>query len=209
MNIENKVVLITGASRGIGQAPGHRSHSAKRGARRVYAGTRRPLSNTDRRVTPLALDVTNASQIQQAAFEVGHLDVLVNNAGVAVYDDLSNPDVIERHLAVNLFGPLNVTRAFLPQLKRSGGAVLNHLSLAGLAPLPVIPAYSLSKAAALNLTQSLRGLLAGQGRDRPWCLPGTGRHRHEPRLRHPEGIARIRRAGHLRRAGARRSGNLP
>jgi short-subunit dehydrogenase len=107
--------------------------------------------------------VTNVSQIQQAANEVDTLDVLINNAGVAIYDDLSNIDVIEQHLAVNFFGLLRVTHAFLPQLKRSKGAIVNNLSLAGLAALPVIPAYSVSKAAAFNLTQSLRALLASQG----------------------------------------------
>jgi NAD(P)-dependent dehydrogenase (short-subunit alcohol dehydrogenase family) len=114
-------------------------------------------------VTPLTLDVTNASQIQRAADEVDTLDVLINNAGVAIYDDLSKLDVIEQHLAVNFLGLLKVTNAFLPLLKRSKGAIVNNLSLAGLAALPVIPSYSLSKAAAFNLTQSLRALLAGHG----------------------------------------------
>src|SRR5262249_50952041 len=82
---------------------------------------------------------------------------------VAIHDDLSNLDVIERHLAVNLLGPLKVTHAFLPLLKRSKGALVNSLSMAALATLPVIPAYSMSKAAAFNMTQSLRALLAGQG----------------------------------------------
>jgi NAD(P)-dependent dehydrogenase (short-subunit alcohol dehydrogenase family) len=109
------------------------------------------------------LDVTNASQIQQAVSEVETLDVLINNAGVAIYDDLSNFDVIEQHLAVNFFGLLKVTHAFLPLLRRSKGAIVNNLSLAGLAALPVIPSYSISKAAAFNLTQSLRALLARQG----------------------------------------------
>jgi short-subunit dehydrogenase len=58
---------------------------------------------------------------------------------------------------------LKVTNAFLPLLKRSQGAIVSNLSLAGLAPLPVIPSYSISKAAAFNLTQSLRALLASQG----------------------------------------------
>lgn len=114
-------------------------------------------------MVPLTLDVTNASEIQRAVNEVDALDVLINNAGVAIYDDLSNPDVIEQHLAVNFMGPLRVTQAFLPLLKRSQGAIVNNLSLVGLAPLPVIPSYSISKAAALNRTQSLRALLAGQG----------------------------------------------
>ena len=68
--------------------------------------------------------------------------------------------MIEKHLAVNVFGLLKVTHAFLPLLRRSKGAVVNNLSLAALAPLPVIPAYSLSKAAASNVTQSMRALLA-------------------------------------------------
>jgi NAD(P)-dependent dehydrogenase (short-subunit alcohol dehydrogenase family) len=161
MKIENKTILITGANRGIGRAL--LDEALRRGAKRVYAATRSPLRHPDKRVTPLTLDVTNVSQIQQAANEVDTLDVLINNAGVAIYDDLSNIDVIEQHLAVNFFGLLRVTHAFLPQLKRSKGAIVNNLSLAGLAALPVIPAYSVSKAAAFNLTQSLRALLASQG----------------------------------------------
>jgi NAD(P)-dependent dehydrogenase (short-subunit alcohol dehydrogenase family) len=161
MNVANKTVLITGANRGIGRALV--DEALERGAKRVYAGTRGALSVTDKRVVPLTLDVTNPAEIQRAVNEVDGLDVLINNAGVAIYDDLTSLDVIERHLAVNLFGPLNVTRAFLPLLKRSQGAVVNNLSMAALAPLPIIPAYSISKAAAFNMTQGLRALLAGQG----------------------------------------------
>jgi len=161
MNIANKTVLITGANRGIGRALV--DEALRRGAKRVYAGTRSGLQIADPRVTPLTLDVTNAAHIQRAVLEIDTLDVLINNAGVAIYDDLSSADVIEQHFAVNFFGVLNITRAFRPLLERSKGAIVNHLSLAALAPLPVIPAYSISKAAALNLTQSLRALLAGQG----------------------------------------------
>ena len=161
MNVANKTVLITGANRGIGRALV--DEALERGAKRVYAGTRGALSIADKRVVPLTLDVTNPAEIQRAVNEVDSLDVLINNAGVAIYDDLSSFDVIERHLAVNLFGPLNVTRAFLPLLRRSLGAVVNNLSMAALASLPIIPAYSISKAAAFNMTQGLRALLAGQG----------------------------------------------
>jgi hypothetical protein len=88
------------------------------------------LQNVDERVTPLTLDGTSASQIQKAADEGDTLDVLINNAGVAKYDDLSNHDVIEQHFAVNLFGIFKVTRAFLPLLKAAKGAIVNNLSLA-------------------------------------------------------------------------------
>src|SRR4029434_3447318 len=129
MNIENKTILITGASTRIGLA--RVNEALRRGAKRVYAGTRGALQNGDERVTPLTLDVTSASQIEQATEQVDALDVLINNAGIALYDDLSKPDVIAQHLAVNLFGTFNVTRAFLPLLKRSRGAVVNVLSVAG------------------------------------------------------------------------------
>src|SRR5260370_20440970 len=161
MTIADKAVLVIGANRGIGQALVE--EALKRGAKRVYAGTRKPLAHLDGRITPLTLDVTSAAQIQEALERVDSLDVLINNAGIAIYDDLGNLDVIEQHLAVNFLGLLKVTQAFLPLLKRSKGAIVNNLSLAGLAALPVIPSYSLSKAAAFNLTQSLRPLLASQG----------------------------------------------
>lgn len=162
MTITNKTILITGANRGIGLALVE--EALARGATRVYAGTRgAPLPIADKRLTRLALDVTDAGDIRRAADEVGPLDVLINNAGVAIYDDLTGEHAIERHLAVNLFGLLAVTRAFLPALKRSKGAVVNNLSMAAIAPVPMISGYSISKAAALNLTQSLRALLAAEG----------------------------------------------
>jgi len=161
MNVENKTVLITGANRGIGRALV--DEALRRGAKRVYAGTRSAFHHSDTRVTPLELDVTNQSQIERAVAEVDTLDVLMNNAGVALYDDLIASDAIEQQLAVNLLGPLNMTRAFLPLLRRSKGAIVNSLSLAAVAALPVIPGYSISKAAASNMTQSLRAVLAGQG----------------------------------------------
>jgi NAD(P)-dependent dehydrogenase (short-subunit alcohol dehydrogenase family) len=161
MTIADKTILVTGANRGIGQALV--ADALRRGARRVYAGTRQPLAHPDRRVTPLTLDVTDAAQVQAAAEQVEALDILVNNAGIARYDDLSDRAVLERHLAVNLFGTYGVTQAFLPLLTRSRGAIVNILSVYAFAPLPLIAAYSVSKAAAFSLTQSLRAFVAGRG----------------------------------------------
>src|ERR1700733_1035434 len=103
VNIADKTILITGANRGIGQALV--DEALARGAARVYAGTRGPLAHPDPRVTPVALDVTDSAQVLAAARGIAALDVLVNNAGIALYDDLSDREALDRQLAVNLFGP--------------------------------------------------------------------------------------------------------
>jgi NAD(P)-dependent dehydrogenase (short-subunit alcohol dehydrogenase family) len=161
VTLAQKAVLVTGANRGLGRALVE--EALRRGAKRVYAGTRQPLSHVDERVTPVTLDVTNAAQIQGAVERVESLDLLINNAGVAMYDDLSDRAVIDQHLAVNLFGTNGVTQAFLPLLTHSRGAVVNVLSDSAVAALPIVPAYSISKAAAFSLSQSLRALLVGRG----------------------------------------------
>jgi NAD(P)-dependent dehydrogenase (short-subunit alcohol dehydrogenase family) len=161
MNIENKTVLITGANRGIGKALV--DEALRRGAARVYAGTRSAPQISDERVMPLTLDVTNPAHIQRAVEKVVSLDILINNAGVFLQDDLSDRAGLDRNLAVNLFGTHSVSMAFLPLVARSQGAIVNVLSLSGLASVPFSPAYSISKAATFSLTQSLRALWAGRG----------------------------------------------
>jgi NAD(P)-dependent dehydrogenase (short-subunit alcohol dehydrogenase family) len=161
MTLEGKTVLVTGANRGIGQALVE--EALRRGAKRVYAGTRQLLSHANERVTPLTLDVTDEGQIQAAVESVDSLDIVINNAGLALYENLRDRAALEQSLAVNLYGPYRVTQAFLPVLTESRGAVVNVLSLAAWAALPVMPAYSVSKAAAFALSQALRALLAGRG----------------------------------------------
>src|SRR5204862_2270513 len=117
----------------------------------------------DERVLPVKLDVTSAEQINGAVGNVESVDILINNAGIDLHDDLSDRAGIERHFAVNLFGTWGVSQAFLPLLARSQGAVVNVLSLAALASVPFTPAYSISKAAAFSLTQSLRAFWAARG----------------------------------------------
>jgi len=99
--------------------------------------------------------------------------IVAAREGLRLPDDLTDPAALERHLAVNLFGTYAVTQAFLPAVTRSRGAIINILSVNSLAPLPlIIPAYSVSKAAAFSLTQSLRALVAGQGVRVHAVLPG-------------------------------------
>jgi NAD(P)-dependent dehydrogenase (short-subunit alcohol dehydrogenase family) len=168
--IANKTVLVTGANRGLGRSLV--DQALKRGAKRVYAASRQPMVVADERVRPLVLDVTDPAQIQNAAERIESLDIVINNAGVSVPDDLSDRSAFERHLAVNLYGTLDVTRAFLPSLTRSHGAVVNVVSLGAVAAVPVLPAYSVSKAASLSLTQSLRALLAPRGVSVYAVMPG-------------------------------------
>jgi NAD(P)-dependent dehydrogenase (short-subunit alcohol dehydrogenase family) len=159
--LSDRTILVTGANRGIGHALVQQALNS--GVRRVFAGTRQPMTQVDKRVTPLPLDVTDRAQIRKAADLVESLDVLINNAGVALFDDLSDRAMLEQHLAVNLFGTYDMTQALLPLLTRSHGAIVNNVSMMALAPFPITPAYAMSKAAAFNLTQSLRLLLAGRG----------------------------------------------
>ncbi|HEX6564689.1 MAG TPA: SDR family NAD(P)-dependent oxidoreductase [Chthoniobacterales bacterium] len=170
MKIADSTILVTGANRGIGKALVEEALS--RGAKRVYAGARQPFAHADRRVTPLILDITNGAQIRAAAEKVDALDILINNAGISVQNDLSDRAALERLLAVNLFGTYDVTQAFLPVLSGSRSAIVNILSLASIAAVPFDPLYSISKAAAFSLSQSLRALLAGRGVSVHIVLPG-------------------------------------
>jgi NAD(P)-dependent dehydrogenase (short-subunit alcohol dehydrogenase family) len=161
MTFEAKTVLVTGANRGLGKALV--DEALARGADRVFAGTRQPLTHPDARVRPLTLDVTDSAHVQAAASTVETLDVLINNAGIMIPDRPFDPAVLERHLAVNLLGSNAVTQAFLPALVSSKGSVINLLSCVALAPLPMFTSYSISKAAAFSLTKTLRAAYAAQG----------------------------------------------
>jgi NAD(P)-dependent dehydrogenase (short-subunit alcohol dehydrogenase family) len=171
MIIAGTAVLVTGANRGIGKAL--LEEALKRGAKRVYAGTRRPLSHPDERVVPVTLDVTNAAHIRAAAEQIGSLDILINNAGIVAYDDLTDPTVLEAMLAVNFYGVRDLTQALLPKLIESRGAIVNNVSVNAFAAFPLVASYSVSKAAVFNLTQSQRTILAPRGVRVHAILTGT------------------------------------
>lgn len=158
MFIDGKTVLVTGANRGIGKALV--AEALKRRAGRVYAGTRQPLSHPDERVTPVLLDVTDAAHIRAAVEQVESLDLLINNAGIVAYDDLTDPAVLDRMLAVNFYGVRNVTQAFLPKLVEAAGAIATNVSVNAFAALPLVASYAVSKAAVFSMMQSLRTILA-------------------------------------------------
>jgi len=161
MKIEGRTVMVTGANRGLGKALVEEALS--RGAKRVYAASRQPSRPSDERIVTLALDVTHSGQITEAVRRVDSLDILINNAGISLQNELGDRAALQQLLAVNLFGTYDVTQAFLPVLARSRGAIVNVLSLAAIAAVPFDSLYSISKAAAFSFTQSLRALLAARG----------------------------------------------
>lgn len=160
--LDGRTVLVTGANRGLGRAL--LEEALHRGAALVYAAARTPCEHIDDRVVPLVLDLRDPDSLAAVAEAVPTLDVLVNNAGVAsMGEDLTDVPLLLDHLQVNLLGPMALTNLLVPALGKARGRVVNVGSIAALANLPVMPSYSISKAAAVSLTQSQRSLLASHG----------------------------------------------
>ncbi len=166
--IEGSVALVTGASRGIGRAL--TEALLARGVRKVYATARNPESLRalrDERLVALRLDVTDAVQIRVAAEAAPDVEIVFNNAGVALAEGIADSTVLSqarREMEVNYFGPLQLLQRLAPSLARNGGgAVVNIGSAAGLTNVPFLPTYSASKAALHSLTQAARILLRSQG----------------------------------------------
>lgn len=164
MNIQNSVVLVTGANRGIGLA--FARELLARGARKVYAAARDPATVTLAGVQTLRLDVTKPDEIAAAAQVATDVNLVINNAGIAQFGGFLAEDseaVARRIFDTNFFGVLNVSKAFAPVLKANGGgAFVNVLSVASWVNGGELGAYSASKSAAWSLTNALRHELASQ-----------------------------------------------
>jgi NAD(P)-dependent dehydrogenase (short-subunit alcohol dehydrogenase family) len=159
------VALVTGANRGIGRA--FTRELLARGAAKVYAGARDPGSVKDSGAIPVRLDVTDPEQVAAAADRCGDVDLLINNAGIfhvgSLLDGPSIDDAREE-IETNLLGTLSVTKAFAPVLGRNGGgAIVNTLSVLSFINYAPWGTYSVSKAAAWSMTNSVRDELADQG----------------------------------------------
>ena len=167
MSVKNKVVLVTGAARGLGASTVRALLAA--GAAKVYASARNVGSLPhfgDSRVVPLQLDITNDASVAGAADVANDVDILVNNAGTMAFSDFVNTpvNVVEADMNTNYYGTIRVIRAFLPQFTgRGSGTIVNVVSILGLAPVPPVGAYSASKAALHSFTQTLRGTVGQSG----------------------------------------------
>jgi len=164
MRIENSVVLVTGANRGIGLA--FARELLARGARKVYAAARNSSTVTLSGVQALQLDVTKPDEVAAAVQQAADVTLLINNAGIAQPGGFLSQDseaLARRFFETNFFGMLNMSKAFAPVLKANGGgALLNVLSIASWVNGGELAAYSASKSAAWSLTNALRYELAGQ-----------------------------------------------
>lgn len=164
MKIQDAVVLVTGANRGLGKA--FAQELVAQGAKKVYAAARDPKSVNIPGVTAIQLDVTAPDQVAAAARNYTDVNVLINNAGIGrgtSFLDADAETALRAELETNLFGPMATARAFAPVLAANGGgAILNVLSALSWVTMPGAATYSATKSAAWSLTNSLRQVLAGQ-----------------------------------------------
>ena len=164
MEIQNAVVLVTGANRGIGLA--FAAELLARGARKVYAAARDPATITHTGVHALRLDVNKPDEVAAAAALASDVTLVINNAGIAQpggFLAADSEEVARRIFETNFFGMLRISKAFAPILaSHGGGAFLNVLSVASWLNGGELAAYSASKSAAWSLTNALRNELAAQ-----------------------------------------------
>ncbi|MBA4275721.1 SDR family oxidoreductase [Flavobacterium sp.] len=156
----SKVVLITGGSSGIGKSIGEFLHHK---GFVVYGTSRNPERIPNPGFPMVALDVRNTESIQKAVAKIiaisGRLDIVINNAGVGITGPIEEipTEEIKNNFETNLFGPIEVMKAVLPQMRsQKSGLIINITSIAGYMGLPYRGIYSASKGALELITEALR-----------------------------------------------------
>jgi NAD(P)-dependent dehydrogenase (short-subunit alcohol dehydrogenase family) len=164
MKVEGSSALVTGANRGLGAAI---AQALLDSGAKVYGAARDSTSITNPDLIPVVLDVTNPYDIASAARSCDDVSIVVNNAGIMRRSPSLAPGAIDAaraEMETNVFGPLQVARAFTPVLgQNGGGALVNILSVLSFISTPQGATYSASKAAAWSLTNALRMELRRQG----------------------------------------------
>lgn len=182
MNLKEKSVVITGASSGIGRAVA--LEMARRGAHLVLAARRGELLEQVAadcralgvRATAIVTDVTDPDDCRRLIRSAGVIDVLVNNAGFAIFDSVvdADPDELRAMMETNYFGMLHCTQAVLPQMiDRGDGVIVNVSSICGLMGYARMGGYCATKFAVVGLTEALRDEVLGKGVRVAMVLPGT------------------------------------
>ena len=200
MDIANRRVLITGASRGLGRTLAFAFAAA--GAREVFAGARnaedieklkRDAAAIGAPVTPIKLDVTNEDEINAAA-KLGFIDILVNNAGVAGYGDplqMNFEDAV-REMNVNYFGALRMARALAPQMiERGEGMIVNIATAFAKVNLPLVGTYCASKGGVIVIGSGVARLSCRQRRAGDDRNADHNRYGHEPWRRRAQDDDRV------------------
>ena len=182
MDLRGKTAVITGASSGIGRAAA--LEMARRGVN-VVLGARRaePLEQTAAAcralgvtATAVTTDVTDPEQCRRLIASADRVDVLVNNAGFAIFDAVAEADAGELRsmMDTNYFGMLHCTQAVLPQmLARGEGAIVNVSSITGIMGFARMGGYRATKFAVIGLTEALRDEVLGRGVRVALVCPGT------------------------------------
>ena len=170
-NINNKIALITGSNRGIGKVI--LESFIENGAAKVYAAVRDVASvaplvkKYGDKVVPIPIDLANPASIFSAAKTAQDVEIVISNAGAFKGGDVFTEDVIESLaflMNINVYGLVNMAKAFAPILKANGGGVFAQLnSVVSLKAFANFSSYSASKAASYSITQSLRDILEAQG----------------------------------------------
>jgi len=182
MNLKEKTVVITGASSGIGRAVAlemaRRGANVVLGARRLdrlesVAAECRKLGVSARAI---AADVTSREDCRLLIAEAGNVDVLVNNAGFAIFDGIAEarPEELRGMMETNYFGSVNCIQAVLPQmLARGEGTIVNVASITGIMGFAGMGGYCATKFALTGMTEALRDEVLGRGVRVALVCPGT------------------------------------